>query len=207
MDKGGIKSPFYPIFSKSIQIIFLSTWAFYIEKTKKKKFQLFFLKPFLINIVVERVPCCICTSNGLALTLLMFPHYWLLENQSRFTNESRNAMVLKIWFLNLFRSNSRNRALFPSYNEKSVVGWIQPILEINNSHTLPFQKKSIHQALHLDLLDWLLKYQYLTRNSRRTAKNPRKGKDRLHFSYDLLFLIDRLIIYIYIFFILILLFF
>ena len=202
--KGGFNLHFIQFFQKVFKSFFYRHERF----ISKKKFQLFFLKPFLINIVVERVPCCICTSNGLALTLLMFPHYWLLENQSRFTNESRNAMVLKIWFLNLFRSNSRNRALFPSYNEKSVVGWIQPILEINNSHTLPFQRKSIHQALHLDLLDWLLKYQYLTRNSRRTAKNPRKGKDRLHFSYDLLFLIDRLIIYIYIFFfILILLFF
>lgn len=48
-----------------------------------------------INIVVERVPCCIWTSNGLALTMLMVPDYWLIENQSRCTNESRNAMVLK----------------------------------------------------------------------------------------------------------------
>ena len=44
--------------------------------------------------------------------------------------------------------------------KKSAVGWIQPILETNNSHTLPFQKKSIHQGLHLDLLDLLLKYRY-----------------------------------------------
>ena len=45
--------------------------------------------------------------------------------------------------------------------------------EINNSHTLPFQKKSIHLALHLDLLDLLLKYRYQTRNFRR-----------LYFAYD-----------------------
>lgn len=49
---------------------------------------------FRINIVVERVPCCGGTSNDLALTMLIVPHYWLLENQSIFTNESRNAMVL-----------------------------------------------------------------------------------------------------------------
>ena len=42
---------------------------------------------------------CIWTSNGVALTLLMVPHYWLIENQSRFTNESRNAIVLKYDFL------------------------------------------------------------------------------------------------------------
>lgn len=50
--------------------------------------------------------------------------------------------------------------LCPSYNEKGAAGWVQPILEINNSHTLPFQKRSIHQALRLDLLDLLLKYRY-----------------------------------------------
>ena len=49
---------------------------------------------------------------------------------------------------------------FPSYKGKSTAGWIQPILEINNPHTPPFQKRSIHQVLHLDLLDLLLKYQY-----------------------------------------------
>lgn len=58
----------------------------------------------------------------------------------------------------------RDRApFFPIYNfpiKKSAAGWIQPILEIHNSHTLPFQKRSIHQALHLDLLDLLLKYRY-----------------------------------------------
>ncbi len=32
------------------------------------------------------------------------------------------------FFLNLLRSHSRDRAHFPSYNEKSAVGWIQSIL-------------------------------------------------------------------------------
>lgn len=27
--------------------------------------------------------------------MLTVPHYWLIENQSGFTNESRNAVVLK----------------------------------------------------------------------------------------------------------------
>lgn len=63
--------------------------------------------------------------------------------------------------MNLYRSNSRDHApLFPTYNGKGYSWLVQPILEINNSHTLPFQKKSIHQALHLDLLDLLLKYRY-----------------------------------------------
>ena len=44
--------------------------------------------------------------------------------------------------------------------KKSAASRVQPILEINNSDTLPFQKRSIHQALHLDLLDLLLKYRY-----------------------------------------------
>ena len=72
--------------------------------------------------------------------------------------------------------------------EKGTADWIQPILEINNSHTLPFQKRSIHQSLHLDLLDLLLKYRYEIRNSRQMASGPKKRKNRLHFSYNL----DRL---------------
>ena len=100
------------------------------------------------------------TSNGLVLTMLIVPHYWLIENQSRFTNESRNAMVLKYDLL-IYSKVIRAIMHLSSYNEKkSAVGWIQPILEINNSHTLPFQKRSIHRTLHLDLLDLLLKYRY-----------------------------------------------
>ncbi|XAR69481.1 hypothetical protein NMG60_11001081 [Bertholletia excelsa] len=44
--------------------------------------------------MVKRAPCCIRTSNSLALTMLTIPHYWFIENQNGFTNESRNAMVL-----------------------------------------------------------------------------------------------------------------
>lgn len=33
------------------------------------------------------------------LTMLMVPHYWLIENQGRLTNKSRNAMVLTYNFL------------------------------------------------------------------------------------------------------------
>ena len=51
-----------------------------------------------------------------ALTILRAPPYWLLENQSGFANESRNAVVLTYNFL---RSNSRDHApFFPSYNGK-----------------------------------------------------------------------------------------
>ena len=46
------------------------------------------------NVVVERVPLFARTSSSLALTVLMVSHYWYIENQSKFTNESRNAMVL-----------------------------------------------------------------------------------------------------------------
>lgn len=46
------------------------------------------------NVVVERVPLFARTSSSLALTVLMVSHYWSIENQSKFTNESRNAMVL-----------------------------------------------------------------------------------------------------------------
>lgn len=60
--------------------------------------------------------------------MVMFQNSWLIENQSRFTNESRNAMVLNYFFLNLLRSHSRDDAHFHNYNEKSAVGWIQSIL-------------------------------------------------------------------------------
>lgn len=92
----------------------------------------------------------------------MVPHFWLIENQSIFTNDSRNAVVLKYDFL-IYSEVIRGimHLLFPSYTKKEIaVGRIQLILEINNSHTLPFQKKSIHQVLHLDLLDLLQKYRY-----------------------------------------------
>lgn len=49
---------------------------------------------FCINIVVERVPRCAWTSNSFVLTMFLVPNYWLIENQSKFTNKSRNAMVL-----------------------------------------------------------------------------------------------------------------
>lgn len=89
------------------------------------------------------------------------PHYWLIENQSRFTNELRNAMVLPYDLL-IYSEVIRGimHLSFLVITEKSTAGWTQPILEINNSHTLPFQKRSIHQSLHLDLLDLLLKYRY-----------------------------------------------
>lgn len=112
----------------------------------------------------------------LVLTMLMVPHYWywLIENHSGFTNESRNAMVLTYDLISSFlfsfseviREIVHLSFLVFSLKEKKkteesgAAGWIQPILEINNSHTLPFQKRSIHQALHLDLLDLLLKYRY-----------------------------------------------
>lgn len=56
------------------------------------------LKHFGINIVVERVPLFAWTSSSLALTVLIVSHYWFIENQSGFTNESRNAMVLSYDF-------------------------------------------------------------------------------------------------------------
>lgn len=64
--------------------------------------------------------------------MVMLQNYWLIENQSRFTNESRNAMVLNYFFvylvIYLVRSHSPDHARFSSYNEKSAVGWIQSIL-------------------------------------------------------------------------------
>ena len=139
-----------------VQII-LSTWVFYTEKISNYSFWNY----LHINIVVERIPCWVWTSNGLALTMLMVPHHWLIENQNVFTNESRNAMVLTYDFL-IYSEVIRGimHLSFLVITKKSAAGRVQPILEINNSHTLPFHKRSIHQALPLDLLDLLLKYRY-----------------------------------------------
>lgn len=71
-----------------------------------------FLNHFGTNVAVERVPCFAWTSNSLALTMLMVSHYWLIENQSRFTNKSRNAMVLTYDFLIYSEIIRRDRALF-----------------------------------------------------------------------------------------------
>jgi hypothetical protein len=46
------------------------------------------------NVVVESVPLFAQISSSLALTVLMVSHYWSIENQSKFTSESRNATVL-----------------------------------------------------------------------------------------------------------------
>lgn len=62
--------------------------------------------------MVERVPSCARTSGGLALTMLMVPYYWLIENQSRFTDELRNAMVLTYDFLIYSEVIRRDRAPF-----------------------------------------------------------------------------------------------
>ena len=79
--------------------------------------------------MVERILDCVETSNWLALTMVMFQNSWLIENQSRFPNESRNAMVLKYFFSRYFvRIHSPDHAHFPSYNKKSAVGCIQSIL-------------------------------------------------------------------------------
>lgn len=62
--------------------------------------------------MVERVPCFARTSNSLALTMLIVSHYWSIENQSLFTNESRNAMVLTYDLLIYSEVIRRDHALF-----------------------------------------------------------------------------------------------
>ena len=82
---------------------------------RKKNINSFFWKNFSIKIVVERVPCFYLDFKPFSFNPVNGPHYWLIENQSIFTNDSRNAMVLKYdWFISWFRSNSRNHAPFSS---------------------------------------------------------------------------------------------
>jgi len=70
------------------------------------------------NVVVERVPLFAQTSSSLALTVLMVSHYWSIENQSKFTNESRNAMVLPYDFWSYSEVIRRDRAPFLIYPKK-----------------------------------------------------------------------------------------
>lgn len=84
---------------------------------------------FPINIVVERILDCMETSNSLALTMVMFQSSWLIENQIRFTNESRNDMVLNYFFRYLARSHSPNHAYFSIYNKKKC-SWVDPIYSL-----------------------------------------------------------------------------
>ena len=103
---------------------FKSFYQYECSISKKKKY--LFRNHLCINIVVERVPCCVWTSNGLALTMLTVPHYWFIENQSRFTNESRNAMVLAYNFL-IYSEVIREimHPFFPSYKGKKY-SWLDP---------------------------------------------------------------------------------
>lgn len=72
----------------------LSIWVLYTEKFANYSFW----THLCINIVVERVPCCVWTSNGLALTMLMVPHCWLIENQSKVDLPTNYEML---WFFHM----------------------------------------------------------------------------------------------------------
>jgi hypothetical protein len=76
-----------------------------------------FLNHFSTNIVVERVPCLLCLdfkqfsfNHVNSLTLLVDR-----ENQSHFTNELRNAMVLTYDYLIYSEVIRRDHAHFVSY--------------------------------------------------------------------------------------------
>ena len=117
-----------------------------------------------ITLVVERIPCCAWTSNNLSFNHVNDPTL-LVDRESKYIYQQiTKCYGSYIWFLYLLliqKSFVKSCTFRPNYKEKrGTVDWIQPILEINNPHTLPFQKRSIHQALHWDLLDLLLKYRY-----------------------------------------------
>lgn len=69
--------------------------------------------------MVERVPCYAWTSNSLVLTIFMVSDYWLIENQSKFINKSRNAMVPAydlLIYSEVIRRDLRLCLLFIYYN-------------------------------------------------------------------------------------------
>lgn len=60
------------------------------------------------------------TLNSLALTMLTVLRYWLIENQSGFTNKLRNAIVLTYDFLIFSEVIRQDRAPFDSFSIKKM---------------------------------------------------------------------------------------
>lgn len=119
--------------------------------------------------------------------MLIGPHYWLLENQSIFTNESRNAMVLTYYyiydfFLNLFRSNSWDHApFFTSYTEKGR-NWLNPVYSWNKqlAHT-PFPKKSNTPITTLRFIGFVAKISVLNPKLPADGQWPGETKESVTF--------------------------
>ena len=79
--------------------------------------------------MVERVPRCVLTSNGFALTMLMILHYWFIEKRVKVDlpiKKSRNAIVLTYDFLIYSEVIRRDCTPLPPPIKKSAAGSIQP---------------------------------------------------------------------------------
>lgn len=106
----------------------------------------FFLYYFLKNTKNKIKPLIIVISRirPLFAKILIFtyakkhthhlPKFWFSRNQ-------RNTLIISLQWTQEWENEL-------VITEKGTVDWIQPILEIDNSHTLPFQERSIHQLLH-----------------------------------------------------------
>lgn len=84
--------------------------------------------------------------------------------------------------MNLYRSNSRDHApLFPTYNGKGYSWLVQPILEINNSHTLPFQKKINTPSTTLRFIGFVAKISVLNPKLPADGQWPKETKESVTF--------------------------
>lgn len=149
--------------------------------------------------MVERVPCCAWTSNGFALTMLKVPHYWLIENQSWFTNKLRNAMVLTYDFWIYSEVIRRDRApFFPIYNfpiqkkkKKGKCSRLDPAYSWNTqlAHT-PFPKKINTPSTTLRFIRFVAKISVLNPKLPADGQWPKETKESVT-SFICFSLIDR----------------
>lgn len=143
--------------------------------------------------MVERVPCCVWTSNGLALTMLMVLHYWLIENQSIFANKSRNAMVLTYYFL--IDSEVIRGIMHLSFLViRKKCSWLDPAYSWNKqlAHT-PFPKKINTPSTTLRFIRFVAKISVLNPKLLADGQWPKETKESVKFFIQSpLILIDRL---------------
>lgn len=136
--------------------------------------------------MVERIPCCAWTSNNLSFNhvMVMVPRYWLIENQSIFTNKSRNAIVLPYDFFIYywFRSHSWNHAPCALIIKKKRYSWLNPTYSWNKqpAHT-PFPKKINTPSTTLRFIRFVAKISVLNPKLPADGQWPKKTKESVTF--------------------------
>ena len=105
-------------------------------------------------------------------------HYWLIENQSRFTNESRNAMVLQFFFQKKFAESCT--FFFRVITKKC--SWSYPAYSWNKqlAHT-PFPKKINTPSTTLRFIGFVAKISVLNPKPPADGQWPKETKESVTF--------------------------